>query len=93
MARQMSIKEATRRVCQRWPFGQKKLGYQIHAEVVSELGVNGRRIRPLDSTVLRRLREVAHEFGVRPMKASESEYVREDPITRKFSSPGEAIGR
>jgi len=77
--KEISIVEAVRIVCDRWPVGEKRLGSVIYVKTLHVLREHGSKARPLDSTVLRRLRDVKDGYGIHPVKTSNSIYVKEDP--------------
>lgn len=76
----MTTVDAVREVLKEWVPGDKLHAYEIHNRVIRKLRTNGVRKRPLDSTVLRRMREMNKKYGVRLVKHSESLYVKEEKL-------------
>jgi hypothetical protein len=70
-----SIKDVVREVCAEWKPGEELLGYQIHQRVMGRIRMYGMPQRPLDGTVLRRLREVSGEYGIQCV-GGDSRYVK-----------------
>jgi hypothetical protein len=77
---EITVKDAVRIVCEKWPVGVKKRGYEICEEVTRELQENGSIKRPMQSTILRRLREVDDSYGVHAVTkwCTASEYIKSD---------------
>ncbi|MBI9095564.1 MAG: hypothetical protein JEY71_11840 [Sphaerochaeta sp.] len=73
----MTTTQAVTEVLKEWGPGTALYGHEIHKMVVRKLRANGETKRPLDATVLRRLRERANIYGVRVLKPSDSLYYRE----------------
>ena len=73
----MTTVEAVTEVLKEWEPGTALYGYEIHKKVVGKLRLNGETKKPLDATVLRRLRERANIYGVRVLKPSDSLYYRD----------------
>ena len=74
----MTTTQAVTEVLKEWTPGTALYGYEIHKKVVGKLRANGETKRPLDATVLRRLRERANIYGVRVIKPADSLYFREE---------------
>ncbi|MBI9094180.1 MAG: hypothetical protein JEY71_04790 [Sphaerochaeta sp.] len=74
----MTTTQAVTEVLKEWGPGTALYGYEIHKMVVRKLRASGETKRPLDATVLRRLRERASIYGVRVLKPSDSLYYREE---------------
>jgi len=73
----MTTTQAVTEVLKEWDPGTALYGYEIHKKVVGKLRLAGEKKRPLDATVLRRLRERADIYGVRVLKPCDSLYYRE----------------
>jgi hypothetical protein len=73
----MTTTQAVTEVLKEWAPGTALYGYEIHRMVVGKLRANGETKRPLDATVLRRLRERANIYGVRVIKPADSLYYRD----------------
>lgn len=58
-----------------WEPGTEKFGYEICDAVKARMAEEHKK--PLESTILRRLREHASEYGIRTVKLSGSKYVKE----------------
>lgn len=72
----MTCTEAVRQTVQRWPIGEMKMGPALCDEVRDILSLHGARDRPMDGTILRRMREIANEYGVEHMRGNESKYIK-----------------
>jgi hypothetical protein len=77
MAEKYSITQAVRDVCSEMDAGEKLLGYELYNKVLAKMHINGNRKHPLDSTVLRRVREVGSLYGVKAVRSGESIYIKE----------------
>lgn len=75
----LSVSQAVRMMCDRWPIGQKRTGRSVYQETMAILVSHGSPEKPLDATVLRRFREVKDGYGIHPVKPSDSVYIKEDP--------------
>ena len=73
----MNTTQAVAEVLQDWTPGEEKFGYEIYRLVIHKLRANGVRERPLDATVLRRMRERANLYGIKNVKPGSSRYVKE----------------
>lgn len=69
-----TIKQAVRDTLQEIEPGVKIYGYHICNYVRYLLKKNGRHIQPLDSTIMRRYREVHAIYGVHALNNAKSEY-------------------
>ena len=74
----MTTVEAVTEVLNEWVPGTALYGYEIHKKVVVKLKAAGEKRKPLDATVLRRMRERANIYGVRAIKPADSLYIREE---------------
>ena len=75
MKNEITVTEAVRRVLKEMEPGNSLLGYQLYGRVLETLRKNGSTAHPLDSTVLRRVREQADFFGV-TAKSGVSKYTK-----------------
>jgi DNA-binding transcriptional regulator GbsR (MarR family) len=73
----MTTTEAVRQELNRWAPGDKKHAYDIHQDVLSILRSHGVWKRPLDGTVMRRVREMADMYRIRTLKPGESLYIKD----------------
>ena len=73
----MTTTDAVAEVLKDWTPGEEKYGYEIYRLVVHRLRKSGERKRPLDATVLRRMRERAALYGIKTVKPHESVYRKE----------------
>lgn len=73
----MNTTQAVAEVLKEWTPGEEKFGYEIYRLVIHKLRAKGVRERPMDSTVLRRMRERADLYGIRNVKMGSSLYVKE----------------
>ena len=71
----MTTVEAVKKVLNDMEENKPLAGFQIHKRVVKELRKNGEKKRPLDSTVLRRLRENAGTYHIKTI-GGKSLYVK-----------------
>jgi hypothetical protein len=85
----MTTTQAVTEVMKEWAPGTALYGYEIHKKVVGKLRANGETKRPLDATVLRRLRERANIYGVRVLKPSDSLYYRD--LKQSLASKGQTM--
>jgi hypothetical protein len=69
-----SIEDAVKEVLEEIPAGQVFFGYQLCQRVRFLLRVHGRDIYPMDSTILRRLREQKDHYGIKAKGGGISEY-------------------
>jgi len=76
----MTTAEAVTEVLKEWVPGTALYGYEIHRKVLRKLDAAGtkKKKKPLDATVLRRMRERADLYGVRAIKPADSLYYREE---------------
>ncbi len=77
----MTTVEAVTEVLKEWVPGTALYGYEIHRKVLRKLdaaGTTKKKKKPLDATVLRRMREKASLYGVRAIKPADSLYIREE---------------
>lgn len=72
-----STTQAVREVMQEMSTGDKLIGYELYNKVLSKLRINGNRKRPLDSTVLRIVRDVGSFYGVKAQAQGISVYVKD----------------
>ncbi len=79
----MTTVEAVTEVLKEWVPGTALYGYEIHRKVLRKLDAAGskKKKKPLDATVLRRMRERASIYGVRAIKPADSLYIREEKRT------------
>ncbi|MGX8678393.1 MAG: hypothetical protein ACQGQO_04720 [Sphaerochaetaceae bacterium] len=68
--------EATREVMREMHEGERVKGYELYERVLGKLKFNGVNERPLDSTVLRRVRQFGPDCRVFSVGMSKSEYVK-----------------
>jgi hypothetical protein len=69
-----SIEDAVKEVLEEIPMGKTFLGYQLCQRVRVLLHIHGRDIYPMDSTILRRLREQKDHYGIKAKGGGISEY-------------------
>lgn len=72
----MTTRKAVSTVLKEWEPGNVYYGYQIHEQVIKKLRQNGVTKRPLDSSVLRRVREQAPLYGISTISKSKSLYFK-----------------
>ena len=73
----MTTVEAVTDVLEAWKPGVELHGYEIHELVLGQQRAHGETKRPLDATVLRRVREREQRYHIRTVHPDRSLYVKE----------------
>ena len=75
--KELTCTEAVHIVMRRWLPGVQKIGDEISGEVQVVLDNAGVGIKPMQTTIMRRMRECADFYGVKHVYGNKSEYIKE----------------
>lgn len=75
--KELTCTEAVHIVLRRWMPGVQKIGDEISGEVQVVLDNAGAKIKPMQTTIMRRMRECADFYGVKHVYGNKSEYIKE----------------
>lgn len=72
-----TVTQAVQEVLREMPSGEELLGYKLYNRVIKKMTQHETGKRPLDSTVLRLVREHGERYGVRAKAQGVSIYVKD----------------
>lgn len=77
MASRYTVTQAVRDVLKEMYSGEEILGYKLYNRVIRKMNENHTGKRPLDSTVLRLVRQYGDLYGVRAKAQGQSVYIKD----------------
>lgn len=72
-----TVTQAVQEVLKEMMSGEELVGYKLYNRVIRKMSKNGSDKRPLDSTVLRLVREHGERYGVKAKAQGVSVYIKD----------------